>query len=251
LENSNIEAYKGDPAAETQSFTSFLCALLSRPYSIGSIAELERLTRLADFYCALPAFSNSLSTALLKSPDLASAIPANALKLLPTTVMLRNELLFKECLIHALGPWTNPQYLQLTDPKLKQTASRAFGNLSAKIVKVEGKLLAATKSIPRNPYDLSWGKNICTFITDNVSACYDWSNGALNLPHFYRQIHTRACSENVTLLKDMLSPILKNNLILDRSDGSAGNGDGQYKGFFLCIEIDDADLPWDHTQLDW
>jgi hypothetical protein len=47
----------------------------------------------------------------------------------------------------------------------------------------------------------------------------------------------------------MLSPILKNNLILDRSDELGG--DGQYKGYFLCIEINDADLPWDHTQLGW
>jgi hypothetical protein len=45
---------------------------------------------------------------------------------------LRSELLFKECLIHALGPYTHPQYLQLTDPKLKQAAERAIGILSAK-----------------------------------------------------------------------------------------------------------------------
>jgi hypothetical protein len=132
LENVNFGAFKGDPAAETQIFTIFLSALLGRPYAITSIAELERLTELADFYCALPAFSNSLSIALWKSPDLISKIPANALKLLPITVKLRSELLFKECLIHALGPYTHPQYLQLTDPKLKQAAERAIGILSAK-----------------------------------------------------------------------------------------------------------------------
>jgi hypothetical protein len=245
LENVNFGAFKGDPAAETQIFTIFLSALLGRPYSITSIAELERLTELAEFYCALPAFSSSLNMALWKSPNLISKIPANALKLLPITVKLRSELLFKECLIHALGPYTHPQYLQLTDPKLKQAAERAIGILSAKIVKVDGKLLAATKSIPRNPYDPTWGKNVYTFISDSIYTCYDWDKDALNLPYFYRRIHNSACHENNTLLKNMLSPILKNNLILDRSDELAG--DGQYKGCFLCIEINDADSPWDHT----
>jgi hypothetical protein len=247
VENINFEAFKGDPAAETQIFTIFLSALLGRPYSITSIDELERLTELADFCCALPAFSNSLNMALWKSPDLISKIPANALKLLPITVKLRSELLFKECLIHALGPYTNPQYLQLTDPKLKQAAERAIGILSTKIVKVEGELLAASCDVPNLGRDL--GAKIRTYIAENVPNCYDWGKMALKLPYFYRRIHARACSENITELKDMLSPILKNNLILDRTDGIAG--DGQYKGFFLCIEIDDAHLPWDHTQLDW
>jgi hypothetical protein len=137
--------------------------------------------------------------------------------------------------------------LQLTDPKLKQAAERAFGILSTRIVKVEGELLAASCCLPN--LSRHSGAKIRTYIAENVPKCYNWNKDALDLPYFYRRIHTRACSENITEFKDMLSPILKNNLILDRTGGIAG--DGQYEGFFLCIEIDDDDLPWDHTQLDW
>jgi hypothetical protein len=232
-----------------QSFKIFLCAILGRPYSVSSIAELERLTELADFYCALPAFSTSLNTALWKSPKLTSQVPANPLKFLPIAAKLRNALLFKESLIQAIGPWKSPRYLQLTDSNLKQAAIRAFGALSTSIVKVQCQLLAATQGLPTNYGSHEWGKRINAYIEGNLSLCYSNSDGVLNLPHFIRRMHNCVCGENNTTLVHLLFPILKNNLILDRTGAIAG--EGNYKDFFLCIEIDDADLPWDQTQLDW
>jgi hypothetical protein len=43
--------------------------------------------------------------------------------------------------------------------------------------------------------------------------------------------------------------LLKNNLSRDKSGDKTG--DGIFLDFFLCFEIEDEDLPWDATQVDW
>lgn len=47
-------------------------------------------------------------------------------------------------------------------------------------------------------------------------------------------------------LKDILSPLFRNNLFI--TGVTAVAGEGAYVDCFLCSGIDDEDLPWDVTK---
>jgi len=72
--------------------------------------------------------------------------------------------------------------------------------------------------------------------------------GRLILPHYYRSVVETPNFDSYS--KNIVRPLLKKNLKLDYSDAFAGST-GAYKDFFLCLETDDADLPWDVEQEDW
>lgn len=50
-------------------------------------------------------------------------------------------------------------------------------------------------------------------------------------------------------LREVLEPLMTNKLRLDKSDVQAG--EGKYRDFFLCADVDDIDLPWDPDEHDW
>ncbi|TGO87755.1 hypothetical protein BPOR_0206g00130 [Botrytis porri] len=57
-----------DIEGEIEGFRQLLCAMYSTPYTIKDFEELSTLTRIADFYCALPIVSATLTGALIDSP---------------------------------------------------------------------------------------------------------------------------------------------------------------------------------------
>lgn len=54
-----------DVIKDQTAFESLLCAMYNRPYSIRDVLDLQNLTKLADFYCALPIVSATLTGALM------------------------------------------------------------------------------------------------------------------------------------------------------------------------------------------
>ena len=48
---------------------------------------------------------------------------------------------------------------------------------------------------------------------------------------------------------DQFDAVPKKNLLLDREGREAGAGD--WEDYFFCAEIEDDDLPWDITEVDW
>jgi hypothetical protein len=81
---------------------------------------------------------------------------------------------------------------------------------------------------------------------DCTKTSIDAENNFL-LPKWFRQcldkhhLRTREVGE-------LLAPFTTNNLVLDKA---AVAGKGDYEDSFLCLEISDAELPWDPTQFDW
>jgi hypothetical protein len=51
------------PEDETEMFRKLLCAMYNRPYRIESPDELIVITKLADYYCALPIVSSTIGGA--------------------------------------------------------------------------------------------------------------------------------------------------------------------------------------------
>lgn len=65
------------------------------------------------------------------------------------------------------------------------------------------------------------------------------------LPEVYRALDKISNEEEVEY---RMEPILRNNLKLDTS--RIEPGEGKYSEFFFCADIEDDDLPWDHSE-DW
>jgi hypothetical protein len=73
----------------------------------------------------------------------------------------------------------------------------------------------------------------------------------VSLPSFYRKVRRDLESEvdsKYEKLKFLLDNLLKNNLVFGR-DLVAGEGPAE--NHFLCVTVDDNELPWDRTQIDW
>jgi len=72
------------------------------------------------------------------------------------------------------------------------------------------------------------------------------------LPEYFRnlsKVDWKAWENWTEDFKDGLSNVLKNNLVYCWSGVEAGSGD--YEEYFFCATVDDVDLPWDRTQIDW
>ncbi|KAF7947697.1 hypothetical protein EAE96_008777 [Botrytis aclada] len=100
------------PEKEIEAIRKLLCAIHSKNYKIETADELKRLTRLADYYCALPVVSATLTGALFKSGIFeVSPEPrhcecnVDCVALLFLARKLRHRLFFRECLIHTVGRW--------------------------------------------------------------------------------------------------------------------------------------------------
>lgn len=106
-----------DMEGEVEGFRQLLCAMYSRPYTIKSVEELSTLTQIADFYCALPIVSVTLTDALLDSPIFLKRENGNSTactkdqlaedcdSMIFIAQKLRSSVLFHECLIHIVANW--------------------------------------------------------------------------------------------------------------------------------------------------
>ena len=81
----------------------------------------------------LPTLSSSLDGVLHKCKRAVKNLIYEALEVLPVAAKLRNELLFRECLIFLLGPYNRPEYTDIDDPKLRKVGEHAFTKLSARL----------------------------------------------------------------------------------------------------------------------
>lgn len=129
--------FEGDTKREEQVFEKFLCALFQRQYQITDAAELSVLTDMARYYTALPAVAPSVYAAVLNSPTFPASMIKDPARVLRDAKTLRNNLLFKDCLILVSGPWSNPNYLKLSDPDLVRIGDAAHLVVCKKIVQVQ------------------------------------------------------------------------------------------------------------------
>jgi hypothetical protein len=74
-------------------------------------------------------------------------------------------------------------------------------------------------------------------------------NHSVLLPRYFRLCHdgNYKSDEGAAAVKKLLAPLLKKNLILDKS--KSGSGQGEFRDFFLSFQVDT--YPWDESQLDW
>ncbi|KAH8680076.1 hypothetical protein BGZ60DRAFT_428359 [Tricladium varicosporioides] len=248
---------KSDKATEINAFRSLMSAIHMYPFDVTNVAQLVLLTGLADYYCALPRLSDALYRTCLRNPHtIAEIIRLNSCVTLEIAAKLRNEVLFKECAAHAINPWGNPAFRHhaFEDHRLKEILQITYGNLCEKVVNIQQQILLVQANL--EPKDL---RQHFHRASDNVLPGCLQSVGLLpstqkkiNLPAYFRGLS----NSRIGLppgFKDVIAPILSNNLVLAGSGTrtDAAGSDGFYYTYFLCTKVPDESLPWDLNDMDW
>ncbi|KAK0115490.1 hypothetical protein ONS96_013945 [Cadophora gregata f. sp. sojae] len=261
-------------------FKAMLCAFYVNPYCISSCSELSILTRLADFYCALPIVSRTLNMAFLSSPDLINDLPNHRCEAIELATKLRNKILFREALVWIVGPWSMPMYHTLEDTKLRKIAHKVYADIALKIVDINHKLLAVIShevnvvkmEIEDSPVKRAMDQAMDQAITRTNR------RGDFYMPRYFRELDKALRAYCIypleELLEDAMNGLLRNNLLLNKGTLKSGkatpvipeeenNIDDEeipeevrpetrsMEDHFLCAEIEDEDLPWDVNETDF
>jgi hypothetical protein len=235
-------------SAQVACFTLLLSAIYGRAYTVPCIDSLETLTCLADYYGALQIVSNTLDSALVRSHNLVEQIPSHPLRLLHAAQKLRHSILFREALVFVAGDWK--KYRE----EIRHPENRPLRNSILMAYAKIGEIFEDTNSNLQLIIRELTPRAIVKLL--NSQQGYTPSS---RFPQYYRDLYNEDFTEFTTkkserqiakkLMKRWLEPLMKNNLVLDRSGDGAG--EGVHIDRFLCASIDDDDLPWDPKQTDW
>ncbi|KAI9845574.1 MAG: hypothetical protein M1837_004671 [Sclerophora amabilis] len=259
-----------EAAAETSAFAILLHACYGKRYSLSSVDELQRVVKLADYYCCLPILSTSLDANMQSSVKFTAMIPHEAEIILPLACAARAPLLFREAFIHVVGK----SWLTRSCTKQKYEKSLAMliqvhqGKLDARAVEaLEGLLnprgLKCTSQYTFEQIQVAGGM-VRRMIERELSK----RGHRLDIrykAHFYRSLYhcqstpdpsvaRQKTSENESLdlarkmVQQSLGPLLEDCSVLDSGRSSPGDPEWSY---FLCTRLPDDELPWDQDQTDW
>jgi hypothetical protein len=202
------------------------------------------MTKHAEYYCALPILSISLWGPLVNSPSLIPSIGPTACHTLIAAYKLRHKQLFNDSFILVLGPWKTPRYHLLKDlePKLFQMAEAAHAKMRLQLLKAQQGMFEIFADVDGNLKDTA--KTIVGLAKHALD-----NNNSVALPRYFRLCydHKYKSEEGQAAVRKLLGPLLKKNLVLDKSTNRAGQG--PFKDFFLSFQVDK--YPWDESQIDW
>jgi len=215
---------------------------------------------------ALPNLSGTISTALLGSPmfkresyaresdsdesESEESEPENfapsefvqrAGQIIIAAKKLRHPILFRECFIHIVSSLHDFYSLSLPafrdDKDLWLVLIEGISSLRRKILRTHHLILM-----------------ICLDRHLEEDLRLDMRNAYFqNHPEYcsmgYRQLLAILNKEKHFKAIRSIEELLQNNLALDRTNFSAG--EGPYTNRYLCAELEDEDMPWDAAESDW
>jgi hypothetical protein len=118
-----------------EALKKLLQAFYAELYELKSVDSLWRMTQLADYYCALPALSNTINLPFFRG-DI--NVKISCFLLISISMKLHHADLFRECVIWIAGCW--PDYanwdLSKLDPKIEKTIQNARNRIGAWIAEV-------------------------------------------------------------------------------------------------------------------
>lgn len=226
--------------------------MYNRPYKFQTTDELRRITGLADFYCALPIVSATLSGGLLGSPIFQispraencnfSDFELEAPALLDAAIQLRHAVLLRECFIHTVSQW----------PQVRSGEGLAGVDALGKVAETKCSHLIknAYIHILEMIIDINQGMNLIPRydIAKVHGDCGSHFQPATQDALFYRRLKLLVDSQRVDKfveIRETLNNLMKNNLALNRTGSVPGEAGGPYVERFLCANIANEDMPWD------
>jgi hypothetical protein len=216
------------------------------------VEELIAMTKLADYYCALPALSRSLYRALYAMDlDVAGCKEELLPKVLAASCKLRYPDLFKECIILAAGKWSN-NYGRETplsghSRKIRKLIEATRHRIGFEVAKANEQMLRIfSQSAQLGDYLMK-----VDFKADMPLPEYyrDVYSGNIPDEDFDHEYEDDECKEDIIMIERALGPVLENNLKFSGRDLLPGKA--PFEKHFLFATISDDDLPWDDSQTDW
>jgi hypothetical protein len=140
VQTENLEKFDGDKNKEVEALEKLVQAFYAEPYKLKSADDLRRMTQLADYYCALPALSNTISLPFFRG-DIQVRI--YCVSLISTSMKLHHADLFRECVIWIVGCWADyaaDWELSKLDPKIQKTIQNARNRIGAWVAEVHEKV---------------------------------------------------------------------------------------------------------------
>lgn len=252
-------SFKGDMLRERKAFNNLLCAIFRKDYQITDAVELNAMTTQAEYYGALRAMSNTISATFFNSPGLLETIGKDPCTILNSAYKLRHALLFKECFVHVLGPWSNPRFKKLSDPLLRSLAAKSYNAIFHRVSTTHLQLLQLAADHPSIPPPAKQrGTTIGAKIFDLApTSLSKGKDKKIRLPLYFRQCFEEdfedCLNEDIedaqVKIKGILEPLLTNDFVLDKT---AVSGKCKFADYFLCCNVKDEDLPWANlSQDDW
>jgi hypothetical protein len=230
----NISEFKGNKKKETQAFKNLLHAIYNESYRLEDTEQLCLMTKLADYYFALPALSKSLMRPLMASNI---NIASDAFYLIEAAAKLRHSPLYKDCIIYLAGRWKNDwltgdEFYQLDGPSHHVALSKR-NEIYRSIADAQRLIFHIERAFPR----IQAIKRSLTL------------QDPFLLPGYYHRLsdasyedRDRADTEDFpSCLHNAVSPLVKDNLFFKQHYGP---GDDLYENYFLCAYVDLGELPW-------
>jgi hypothetical protein len=228
----NISEFKGNKKKETHAFKNLLHAIYNESYQLKDTDQLCLMTKLADYYFALPALSKSLMQPLMASNI---NIASEAFDLIEAAAKLRHSPLYKDCIIYLAGRWTHDcvtgdEIYQLDGPS-HEIAVNKRNEIYRSIADAQQLIFQIEREFPRSQQI----KGSLTLQDDFL------------LPGYYHRLSDASYEARLPpgnyrpRLHNAIYPLVKDNLFFKQHYGP---GDDLYENYFLCAYVDLGDLPW-------
>jgi len=123
---------------EVKAFKKLLQAFYGESYPLNGVPELKRMTRIADYYCALPVLSRSISLPLSRGDfSIECKSSLSSIELIEIATKLHHRDLFRECVIWLAGSWSrcDPDLSKL-NRKVQRIIRNARNGIYALVAKV-------------------------------------------------------------------------------------------------------------------
>lgn len=213
-------------------FECFLQALYGNPYHIVNLNHLLIVTQFADYYCALPAVSKTLTATICNINEIDWVQDAKVLANM--AIKFRHRQLLEDCVNIIAGRRAKfTKYWRDDLQDLEPVVQKLVRMVSDRIDTVVAGTHERFMRLALHPTM----RSILSEITDYAS-----------LPEYYWKIY-QIYLYNSSAMNDG-KDVLAKRLTFDRRIASQP-GENDYRDYFLCGWLEEADLPWDPTQQDW
>ncbi|KAF7917925.1 uncharacterized protein EAE98_009953 [Botrytis deweyae] len=216
-------------------FIEMLNTLYRIPYKIW-VARLFIVTKMADYYCCLPAVSHNLFACFDQSDN--KYVAENAVRLLDIAYKLRQPLLFKDCLIYVAGymPRDSENSPHVCNRVIFDVVMIVRNEINRRVVEAQQLLMLSKPSKERS-----------RLLGHCWEIGFEETKGKLSLPRYFR-ILAEHDSEFASILSNVLQCELRLPEEISHEAGARFLNDINN---FYCARLLDSDLPWDLTETDW
>lgn len=217
---------------------------------------LKTLVKFADYYCALPVLSNSLYRIFAGRGGywiIRQFInsPCDGLVL---AAQLRNAELFRDCVMYAINPWTDPHYHTYrkhlaAHPKIEEVVNQTWSRNCLEVCSYQDQILIALSSASsqeeKEYHEVARSCRKSCLIDSILEPGAD-----ISWPRYVRKLYDTLDKDRFAEIREILGHMLVEDVTFQISETQVGE-EGMFEDHFLFFNPDLIGLPWDRDEKDW